>query len=106
MLSKTSVLTRPNEVAPSTKTVLREVEIDACPNCGAQGVHWRRRRFYDVVFTWLGAGMLSSGAYSQYDDTYWPQPYEYNQSLLSEDLWVTPRRFWKCRDCKQCGEEY
>ena len=106
MLSKTNVLTRPNEVALDAKTVLGEVEIDVCPNCGSRRVQWRKRRFYDVVFTWLAAGMLSSGAYSQYDDTFWPPPREYNEAVLSGALWITPRRFWKCGDCGQRGEEY
>ena len=106
MLSEVEVLTRTREDTLDAKTVLGEVETEACPYCGSQRVRWRKRRFYDVVFTWLAAGMLSCGAYSQYDDTFWAPPREYNEAILNEALWITPRRFWKCRDCERRGEEY
>jgi hypothetical protein len=106
MLSEVELLTRTREETPDAKTVLGEVGYDACPNCGSQRVRWRKRRFYDVVFTWLAAGILSSGVYSQYDEALWPQPYEYNEAVLNDGLWITPRRYWKCRDCERRGEEY
>jgi hypothetical protein len=107
MVTKADMPARP-ATESGAKAALSELDLDVCPNCGSPRVHWRKRRFYDVVFTWLAAGLLSAGAYGDYDETYMPAVYnDIGRQLDDASVnWTTPQRFWKCPDCGQRGDEY
>jgi hypothetical protein len=109
--------------------------IDPCPMCGSSGVRWRRRRWYDVVRTWLASlaehavhfvlsksttsatipGARSSGP------TYIPDPktermidnankvahYGKSREIYESELsFVTAARFWRCSACKREGHVF
>lgn len=108
MISEKEVFTFPREELSGPKEARSSAPPDLCPNCSSPRVRWRKRRFYDVILTWLGAGMLTSGMYGQYDDTFCPSAYYYlDPPTVDPSIsWETPRRFWKCPDCGRRGEEY
>ena len=77
---------------------------DACPKCGSTRLHWRNRRFYDLVLTWLATSLSSSMAWGDCDSPWlYDLPLEYYAQPPSLE---TPKRFWKCLDCLERGEQF
>jgi hypothetical protein len=98
-------------------------KFEPCPRCGSEDVRWRGRRWYDVInnnlrgFIEWGVAMLFR---PRRDSLSYPIPtsradelrlaaiesdallnaHEYNTAFM------TPRRYWKCRACRQRGEVY
>jgi hypothetical protein len=107
MITEKEILTLAPAEAIASKETLSRVSLDGCPNCSSSRVRWRKRRFYDVILTWLVAGLLSSGMYAQYDDMSWPSAYYVAERPIENPSisWATPRRFWRCPDCGQRGDE-
>ncbi len=96
---------------------------DVCPNCASTNVRWRRRRHYDVIFTYLrylidtiagavfGAGRTntigSSG--SERATAAYLRALEYTQERQvyeSRAGTMTASCFWKCPDCGQKGQVF
>ncbi len=75
----------------------------SCTNCGSTSVVWRRRRFYDVLLTWLGASLSNAPLWAG-DCFYWSDELP-PEAYLPVSL-ETPRRFWRCTACSQTGEEF
>jgi hypothetical protein len=107
MVTKVPMAARP-ATEGGANAVLGELVLDVCPNCGSPRVRWRKRRFYDVVLTWLAAGLLSAGAYGDYDETHsWALYNDLDPPIQDPSItWTTPRRFWNCPDCCERGDEY
>jgi len=75
----------------------------SCPNCGSTNVVWRRRRFYDILLTWLGASLTNAPLWAG-DCFYWSEDLPI-EAYLPVSL-ETPLRFWRCTPCRQTGEEF
>ena len=106
MIAEKELLSHSLPEAPSPRPEAKTVLVDVCPDCGSTRIRWRKRRFYDVVFTWISAGMLSSGLYAQYDDGFWPTTYDNDVMLAAASIsWETPKRFSRCLDCGHRGFE-
>lgn len=94
-----------------------------CPDCGSEAVRWRKRRIYDVVFTYLryfadtiagtvfgstGASVPGSG-YSERTNEGRVAAAKYREERkLYEDRVgsMTASRFWKCRQCGHDGQVF
>jgi hypothetical protein len=103
-------------------------EAALCPNCRSRNVHWRNRRPYDVIFTWMRyfadaflSMIFSRGATTTMGPTVGGQPYvsdvlrsridvkEYDPARSMYEMNVgltTARRFWRCPDCRQKGQVF
>ena len=95
---------------------------DPCPVCGSTNVRWRGRRFYDIPFNFfrflavgaLGGLIGTSGASTSprigvtgIDNRLATHAYQKERELYEARAdSATPRRFWKCLDCKQHGEDF
>lgn len=98
-------------------------EADPCPNCGSHNVRWRRRRFSDVILTYLryfidtmagtvfGAGgtSVAGSSVSERATEARVEGMEYKEARrIYEDRagTATANRFWKCHDCHQKGQVF
>ena len=104
---------------------------EPCPNCGSHDVRWRKRRWNDVLFTWLRYGVESilgiftgpprsrsvylpeserrveDGGGGMYDLGATRMHYGAARRAQDERMALaTARWFWRCRACKQHGETF
>ncbi len=96
---------------------------EACPNCGSPSVRWRRRRFHDVVFTYLrhsvdallgtifrGTGStVTAREYSERWGEAQFDAFRYDQERRVDEHRVgtmTAARFWRCPACRQKGHVF
>lgn len=91
---------------------------DPCPSCGSLNVRWRRRRLYDIVFTYLryllDAAFGGGEQTTTLDSAYSPEGIkdrlraaQYREERGTYEARVgttTASSFWKCPECGQRGQ--